>query len=140
MTKPWTGGCACGAVRYEIAAEPRAMFNCQCRQCQRDSGTGHGAHLAFPREGAKIEGADKVKMWRMIGDGGMEKLRAFCTNCGSPVYMTFPKAPDSIGVSAASLDEPARFKPAFVCWTAAGFAWDTMDPALPKFDKMPPRG
>ncbi|MBI3503956.1 MAG: GFA family protein [Proteobacteria bacterium] len=138
MTKSYAGGCACGAVRYEISAEPFAMFYCQCRQCQRDSGTGHGAHLAFPREAAKFGG--KVGEWKMVGDGGMEKLRAFCPTCGSPVYMTFPGMPTHFGVSAASLDEPDRFKPQFVCWTAAGHAFDRIDPALPKFDKMPPRG
>ena len=42
MSKAFTGGCACGAIRYEITAEPIGMNDCQCRQCQRKSGTGHG--------------------------------------------------------------------------------------------------
>lgn len=138
MTRSYTGGCACGAVRYEIAAEPNMMFKCQCRQCQRDSGTGHGSHLTFPREAAKFAG--EVGQWLMVGEGGTEKLRAFCPTCGAPVYVTFPGMPSLFGISAASLDEPGRFKPTFVCWTAAGHAWDHVDPALPKFDKMPPRG
>jgi hypothetical protein len=43
MSETYTGGCACGAIRYEISAEPVVMNDCQCRQCQRESGTGHGA-------------------------------------------------------------------------------------------------
>ena len=37
MNTPYTGGCACGAIRYSISAEPAVMNDCQCRQCQRDS-------------------------------------------------------------------------------------------------------
>ena len=53
MADPYTGGCACGAVRYKVSAEPAVMVDCQCRQCQRDSGTGHQSHLTFV--GAPVE-------------------------------------------------------------------------------------
>ena len=48
MSETFTGGCACGAIRYEISAEPLFMNDCQCRDCQRRSGTGHGSYLTFP--------------------------------------------------------------------------------------------
>ncbi len=35
MSEVYTGGCACGAIRYEISAEPVVMNDCQCRDCQR---------------------------------------------------------------------------------------------------------
>ena len=54
--QPYTGGCACGAIRYEIAAEPLMAGHCQCRDCQRDSGTGHASHMAFPRVAAHVSG------------------------------------------------------------------------------------
>lgn len=47
MSRPYTGGCACGAVRYEIPGKPLAMADCQCRACQRKSGTRHGSYLTF---------------------------------------------------------------------------------------------
>ena len=40
MSKPYMGGCACGAIRYQISGEPVFMNDCQCRDCQRRSGTG----------------------------------------------------------------------------------------------------
>ena len=48
MSEAYTGGCACGAIRYEISGEPMVMNDCQCRDCQRKSGTGHGSYLTFP--------------------------------------------------------------------------------------------
>jgi hypothetical protein len=43
MSGAYTGGCACGAIRYEIADDPMVQSDCQCRDCQRKSGTGHTA-------------------------------------------------------------------------------------------------
>jgi hypothetical protein len=136
MSKTYTGGCACGAIRYEIAAEPFEMTDCQCRQCQQRSGTGHGSYLAFPRTAVKAEG--EAKQWDAVGDLGTVKSHAFCPTCGSPVYLTFPAMPDIFIVHAASLDDPGRYRPQKILWAAAGHPWDRLDPAVPKFDKMPP--
>jgi hypothetical protein len=48
MTAKINGGCACGAVRYEIAADPQFQGQCQCRDCRRATGTGHADGLGFP--------------------------------------------------------------------------------------------
>lgn len=49
MTKTYIGGCACGAIRYQTQATPVFQNHCQCRDCQKRSGTGHGSYLTFPR-------------------------------------------------------------------------------------------
>ncbi len=54
--------------------------------------------------------------------------------------MTFPSMPDFFVVRAGSLDDPGRYKPQMISWAAAAQTWDHVDPALPKFDRMPPRG
>src|SRR5947207_13967817 len=41
MAVPFTGGCACGAIRYECTAEPLYMGNCHCRDCQRATGSAY---------------------------------------------------------------------------------------------------
>jgi hypothetical protein len=84
----------------------------------------------------KAEG--EAKHWVVVGDGGTVKSRAFCPTCGSPVYLTFPDIPEIFIVHAGSLDDPSRYKPQKVLWTAAGHAWDHLDPAAVKFDRMPP--
>jgi hypothetical protein len=56
MSEAYAGGCACGAVRYEISGEPVAMAGCQCRDCQRKSGTGHGSYLTFPSRTREAHG------------------------------------------------------------------------------------
>lgn len=136
MTKRYTGGCACGAVRYETSGEPVAEIHCQCRDCQKRSGTGHSSYVAFAkRAGMTITG--KASEWRVAGDSGNEKIHAFCPVCGTPVYLTFAAMPDPIAVHAASLDDPGRFNPRSVTYTASAQAWDTLDGSLKKFDRMP---
>jgi hypothetical protein len=136
MTQAYTGGCACGTIRYETPDEPMAMVDCQCRDCQHMSGAGHGSYLAFPRGSVSQTGT--ATQWDMVADSGNVKTRGFCPKCGSPVYMTFAANPGVFVVHAASLDDPGRFKPQFVTYTVRGLAWDKLDPALPKFERMPP--
>jgi hypothetical protein len=134
MSELYTGGCHCGAIRYEIAGEPVFQNHCQCLDCQHKSGTGHGSYLTFQRAGAKIQG--KPTDWDIVADSGNVKTRSFCPTCGSPLYITFSAMP-FIAVHAASLDDPTRFKPQAVTYAVRGHAWDLIDPTLHKFEKMP---
>ncbi|EJN12168.1 hypothetical protein PMI42_04498 [Bradyrhizobium sp. YR681] len=136
MDKPYTGGCACGAIRYSIQGEPLFSNHCQCRDCQRESGGGHGSYMTFARAGVTVTG--EAKHWDMVGDSGNVKTRGFCTQCGLPVYLTFAAMPDIFTIRAASLDELARYKPQVVTYAARGHEWDRLDPSLPKFAGMPP--
>ncbi len=137
MGEAYTGGCACGAIRYEIPGEPLVMNDCQCRDCQRKSGTGHGSYLSFAgRKSVKLEG--DATHWDVVADNGNVKTTGFCPRCGAPVYLTFALMPDVFTVHAGSLDDPSRYKPQVVTYGVRGHAWDRVDPALPKFDKMPP--
>lgn len=133
----YTGGCACGAIRYAIAGAPMVQNDCQCGQCQRRSGTGHGSYLTFASRAA-VTLVGEASHWNVTGDGGTVKRHAFCPTCGAPVYMTFVGAPDLFSIHAGSLDEPGRYAPQFVTYTSRGNAWDHHDPALPRFEKMPP--
>lgn len=136
MSKPYTGGCACGSIRYEIVDQPVFQNHCQCRDCQHKSGTGHGSYMTFPsRSAVTLKG--ETAQWDFVADNGNVKTRRFCPACGSPVYMTFSESPELFTVHAASLDDPSRFKPQVVTYHVRGHAWDQLDPALMTFDKMP---
>jgi hypothetical protein len=136
MSQAYTGGCACGAIRYEVSGEPIFMNDCQCRDCQRISGTGHGSYLTFAREGVQLEG--EATLLDIVADSGNVKTRAFCPTCGSPIYMTFATMPGVFTVHAASLDDPGRYQPQAVMYAMRGYAWDQLDQAIPRFEKMPP--
>ncbi|HUN56559.1 MAG TPA: GFA family protein [Candidatus Binataceae bacterium] len=132
------GGCMCGAVRYECTADPMFMGNCHCRDCQRASGSGYAPAIGVPQSAVKITG--NVKYYESKGDSGQLAKRAFCPNCGSRLFSVPTFAPDLMVLAAASLDDPSIYKPTIDIYASSAQPWDHMDPALPKFPKMPPMG
>lgn len=137
MSKPYTGGCACGAIRYEISDEPVAMGDCQCLDCRKRGGTGHNSYLTFPdKQKVKLDG--KGTVWDVAADNGNVKHHAFCPTCGTPVYLTFAYMPDFFTVHAGTLDDPGRYRPQFVTYTIRALDWDPIDPGAQRFEKMPP--
>jgi hypothetical protein len=132
----YRGGCACGKVRYEITAEPVRGFQCQCRDCQRDTGSGHSSVMVFPRAAMQVCGP--VTEILRTADSGADKLKGFCGACGSPIYNKPVTKPDMIGVYVGALDDPSVFKPENVLFASRGNAWDHLDPALPRLPHMRP--
>ena len=136
MSNAHRGGCRCGAIRYEIAAEPTFAGQCQCLDCQHETGGGHASFLAFPAGEVKLTGTPRF--YEVKAESGNTVRRGFCPTCGSSVVSATSGLPDITMVSAGSLEDPSIFKPQFVCYTSHGHAWDLIDPALPSFPKMPP--
>lgn len=136
-TNSYNGGCACGAIRYHTQSQPIFENHCQCLDCQKRSGTGHGSYLTFPRR-ADVTITGEVSTWRIVADSSNEKIHAFCPTCGTLVYLTFVAMPELIAVAAGSLDEPGKFNPQMITYAIRGQAWDTFETALPKVDRMPP--
>lgn len=135
MTEPFTGGCACGAIRYSSREAPLAMAPCQCRDCQRATGTGHACNLIFSAESLKVSGT--ANFYEAVAGNGNRVRRGFCAVCGSPLFARALSHPNIVAVAAASLDDPGRFAPEIVVWRKSGYAWDLIDPKLTAFDTQP---
>jgi len=131
-----TGGCMCGAVRYECTGAPMFMGNCHCRDCKRAAGSASAPAIGVPRSAVKVSG--EVKYYESKTDSGNMVKRGFCPNCGSRLFSLPPFAPDVIVILASSLDDPSIFQPAMDIYTSSAQPWDHMNPALQKFPKMPP--
>lgn len=136
MSDSYSGGCACGAVRYNCSAEPMMPGHCQCINCRKFSGTGHGSLFAVPKPTLELSG--EMKFYTVTTDTGNQSSRGFCRECGSPVINRNTGFPEMEFIHAASLDDPERFQPSLVVYTSSGLSWDKVDDALPSFEKMPP--
>ena len=125
MTKPYTGGCACGAIGYEASSEPIVDIHCQFRDYQKRSGNGVWILSDLP-PASRCDNYGRSEKLAVAGDSGHEKVRAFCPTCGTPVYLTFVAMPELIAVHATSLDDPSQFNPQMVTYGIRGHAWDTV--------------
>jgi hypothetical protein len=136
MKLPLTGGCACGAIRYESTAEPMLMFHCHCRDCQRSSGGPFTSFVIVPAEACKLlQGS--LRFHDSPSHRGGKTHRGFCADCGSPVLAKTDANPDIVAIRTASLDDPGSFNLQMDVWTSDAHPWDQMNPALPKFEKYP---
>jgi hypothetical protein len=131
-----TGGCLCGAVRYEAGGEPLFSLQCHCRDCQRASGAAHVSAVRLPSSEFRItKGAPKTYVAK--SDAGNDISRVFCGECGTPLYVQISTRLDMVGLRVTTFDDPSWFKPEANIFTKSAQRWDHMDPAVPAFDTYP---
>jgi hypothetical protein len=131
-----TGGCLCGAVRYESGGEPLFSLQCHCRDCQRASGAAHVSAVRMPSAEFRItQGAPKTYVAR--SDAGNDISRVFCGECGTPLYVQVSTRPDIVGLRVTTFDDPSWFKPDANIFTKSAQPWDHVDPSVPAFDTYP---
>lgn len=96
-----TGGCHCGAVRFqaEVGEPPVPALDCNCSVC---SMTGF-LHIVVPHEKFELlTGRDSLSSYR-FGTGAAEHL--FCGNCGVKSFYQPRSHPDCWSLNANCLDE-----------------------------------
>ena len=112
-----SGGCACGAVRYELADEPIFQLICHCPDCRRACGSEFAKVLFVAADRLSMPGRE-LRFFPVRASSGRTMNRGFCENCGSLVMINRPEVPQIEFLLAGSLDDPSLFKPAaevFAC-------------------------
>lgn len=130
-----TGGCACGAVRFQLRSEPFDAGWCHCRTCQLVSGTPAMA-FASVRAGDYdvIAGADRVKRFGSSSFG----FRLHCGECGTPLTIQVEHQPDTVDFTIATLDDPERIAPSFHIFRSSQISWFETADDLPRHDRFRP--
>jgi len=105
----FTGGCLCGAVRFEAAGRPYRVGLCHCLDCRKHHGALFHASAIFPEDAVKVE-----------GETGSYAGRHFCPQCGSSV---FGRSGDEVEINLGALDETDRLQPTYELWTVRREAW-----------------
>lgn len=131
-----TGGCMCGAVRYDLMSAPFDCGWCHCRTCQLTSGSPAMVFASVP-EGDLVwtKGADKVKYVRSSSFGH----RTFCGECGTPFLMKVDHQPETLDFSVATLDEPNAIAPGFHIFWGNKISWLELADHLPRHEKFRPK-
>ena len=131
----WTGGCACGAVRYTLASAPFDAGWCHCRTCQLNSGSAAMAFATVPANDFRLSvGAELIGRFQSSSFGH----RRFCTRCGTPLLMGVDHQPHTIDFSIATLDAPDEVAPGFHIFYASRIGWAEAGDALPRHDRFRP--
>src|ERR1043166_4610752 len=126
-----TGGCLCGALRYEAHSAPQFSGYCFCGDCRKASGSAFIGFMGFAPEQIKVTG--ETRRHASPAFNGNIATRNFCAVCGS---LVFGGGHDlgSVNVYAGSLDDPARFKPRIAIFTRDKPHWASVPEGVKQFE------
>jgi hypothetical protein len=133
-TTPITGGCLCGAVRYEANEPPIETGTCHCRMCQKWTGSAFMVMARFSQTALRFTKGEP-KLYR----SSSIKEKGFCSNCGSSLFDRYlvRKAkncqfhPDMIWVQLGTLDHPEVVSIDFHYAVETQLPWVHFDDGLP---------
>lgn len=113
----WTGGCQCGAVRYEYSVKPDNACICHCRMCQKQFGNFFGSFAGSHTKNFRIT-RGILAHFKSSDDAN----RGFCRDCGTPLTYEALSRPH-ISVSIGSLDRHSEMKPMYQYGVEAMETW-----------------
>jgi hypothetical protein len=130
-----TGGCHCGAIRYEVNGDLIVHSLCHCTDCRR--------HAGAPMVGWAMHAADAVKVTRgepKIYASSEHGRRHFCANCGTGLfYINESNLPGIIDVQSGTFDDPDVTPPVVHIQVAERIGWMERAHELPVFERFPPQ-
>lgn len=123
-----TGGCMCGAVRYEAVGDPIVVFYCHCESCRRHTGAPVVTFVCFERNQVRF-----TKGERKIYNSSPGVRRAFCGQCGTPLTWEGDYAGKSlIEFHISTLDDPNALVPETHLFHGERLAWFDVADRLPR--------
>jgi hypothetical protein len=128
-----TGGCYCGAIRYEAEGEPWHATICHCSICRRTSAAPAVAWFTVKRANFRLLAGGPARF-----RSSANATRTFCPACGTPLTFQSERQPEEIDVTTCSLDDPEQVPPRSRTWRASGISWSDSAEALPVYPEKRP--
>ena len=130
-----TGGCLCGAVRYEVTGDLAPIQLCHCGQCRKAQGGPFGANIPVAAAAFRLVlGEDALREYR----ASPGKRRVFCGVCGGPVFSQRDDAPETLRLRAGGLDVTEGLAVGLHIQTASAAGWWQIDDDLPAYPAAGP--
>ncbi len=138
ITLPMTGGCLCGAVRYETTEPPTDVMYCHCKMCQRWSSGAMTITAKFPAKAVTFkQGQPKIHKSSERG------RRGFCDDCGSHLTFQYLVTDPGIGsdlvletgmiyIPVGTFDNAEDISPSSHFWIDSKLSWLNIDDELPR--------
>ena len=126
MTKlpdfPCEGGCACGAVRYQLLEDPLELHVCHCTRCQTVSGSAFVMCMPVHSRGLKVlQGAPELVSFE--SRDGQSKRHLRCPDCNSCMWGEIRGLPEVLALQAGTLDDTGWLEPIAHIWTSSAQPW-----------------
>jgi len=140
MRLPLTGGCLCGALRYEISEMPTMAYTCHCTDCQQLTSSAFSLAVTVYDSAFRLTKGEP-RLLQKIADSGRTVTRWICPECGCWITCA-PQAGATSGemirrVRAGTLDDLSWLKPTAHFWTRSKQPWVTLPEGSEVFATQP---
>jgi len=125
MKLPQTGGCQCGAMRYEITEAPQSVYTCHCTDCQRLTSSAFSLGMVVSDNAFRLMGVEPRPLQR-TADSGRVVTRWVCPQCGTWVCGASSSDQGLRRVRAGTLDDTSWLRPTAHFWTRSKQPWITL--------------
>lgn len=134
---PLTGGCLCGAVRFEIDDPLVSATYCHCRRCQRRTGAAASASAQIVPGSLRVTSGEELVKAFEPPDGF---AKVFCSQCGGHLWSRNPADPSALSVRMGAFDDDPGIRPSVRQFVAYAASWeDIPDDGLPRYpERRPP--
>jgi|SRR5579862_476336 len=132
MEQTYSGGCLCGAVRYQVSGVARHLCFCHCHSCRRATGAPAVPWGTFARAAFRVTRGQLAEF-----RSSDAVTRGFCAACGSSLTYHNAARAHEIDVTLASLDEPTRLTPQMHVWVDDKLPWVEISDGRPQFGTGP---
>lgn len=117
-----TGGCRCGAVRYDVALpDLPVVYACHCTDCQTWSGSAFTEQFFVAADALRVTG--EVVEYRFVNPMGRVSVQRFCPTCHVRLYNTNMARPAIVNVRAGTLDRSAELDVRTHIWVRSKQPW-----------------
>ena len=132
MPEDLLGGCACGQVRYRMAAPPLIVHCCHCTDCQRQTGSAFVLNALVETAQVHLLGGD-TRLVTLPTESGLPHRVARCTSCGTALWSHYGGRSLDCFVRVGTLDAPSRLPPDVHIFTRSKLPWVVLPDGAPAF-------
>ncbi len=131
----FSGGCLCGAIRYEVSGDLVRVVNCHCDDCRRVTGSAFATNV-FVKEDDLVVTLGEPKKFEHIANSGSKRIKEFCPNCGSQLFSTTLGRPIT-SLKVGSIDDASFIKPTINLFWSRAIPCARLSSDLINYDEMP---
>jgi hypothetical protein len=129
------GSCLCGGISYSYSGEKKEIAMCHCQQCRKAQGSAFGANMVIDK--AYFLLIDDNMLLKEF-ESSADKIRSFCSHCGSPLYSYRKSIPGKLRLRIGTLDTKITQAVNYHAFYDAKAEWYEANDTLEKFPKAKP--
>ena len=126
-----TGGCMCGAVRFETTGQPFSVAHCHCHSCRKHNGAPVATLAGYGKGQVEFSGEG-----RCFYESSPGAIRAYCGKCGTP--LTWEGDGEDLGLIVelhlSTFDDPAKLVPTAHAFYPERIPWFDIADNLPRYE------